>query len=619
MKEFARNFGQVFAQSSWFYTRPILAFDDRRSWTAIVLGIVLANITGILLNNVGELAFTLVNVGSFLGTVLCALPRHSHPVINSIKGIAIIAIGSSLGILFQHNSLFIIVLFCSGLYISGLSRNFSIGMYIRWLFGAIAVLAGGQLRGEYPLDKVLESLCAVVIGMSIVSIMFSIFSKHPNSSIELVTDLYEQLYLLSEDQDSQFVHTRIQVREYIEVMPKFNNFRNPWIYELVRQADQIAGSLRWQSSNENSLALRGIISNLKGCPPDQSIKLTEINPEIKKAILILQKRTGYKKFSISALFPAEEGFDELKDIILSYKGSSSRFALRLVLTGFVCHICSMMINHIYPLPLAGHEFWVALAGCLMVMPGSHGTMGKIASRTLGTITGAITGTFLSFYFSNLSTLNPEWHFIIACLLIINYETVRKMSQAFLMFSVTSWLTFVLGGGTAGFTRLIDVIIGAIIAFVIFLIFPTWHDQVLQKNISTWCKTISTMLIDLTHEKKNSHKDFQLLLAYRIQARVDKSIQEIILEKAIYGSKIRTDRLLQSQKLMEDVILQLIQIQRYLNTEQYNISSLSRELTDYNNRIVALSNSLIVSNSIPNLERRYFPFLDLTMRKLCETL
>ena len=58
--------------------------------------------------------------------------------------------------------------------------------------------------------------------------------------------------------------------------------------------------------------------------------------------------------------------------------------------------------------------------------------------------------------------------LLSCLLVILYETVRKLSQAFLMLSVTTWLTFTLGGSSAGYTRVFDVIIGALIAFVMFL-------------------------------------------------------------------------------------------------------------------------------------------------------
>ncbi len=36
----------------------------------------------------------------------------------------------------------------------------------------------------------------------------------------------------------------------------------------------------------------------------------------------------------------------------------------------------------YPLPLANHEFWVVISGCLMVMPGYHGTLGKSLQELL---------------------------------------------------------------------------------------------------------------------------------------------------------------------------------------------------------------------------------------------
>ncbi|MGK0552882.1 FUSC family protein, partial [Enterococcus faecalis] len=106
-----------------------------------------------------------------------------------------------------------------------------------------------------------------------------------------------------------------------------------------------------------------------------------------------------------------------------------------------CHFASLLLDYVYPLPLANQEFWVVISGCLMVMPGYQATLGKITSRTLGSIVGACAGALLYQVVSSVNGLHPLWTMIFAGLLVIFYETVRKLSQAFLMFSVTMWLTF----------------------------------------------------------------------------------------------------------------------------------------------------------------------------------
>ena len=120
MKLSIKKFFEVFLESSWAYSRPILTFDTRQNWFALVLSIIIANTVGAVLTIVFPFAFVLVNVGSFLGTVICVLPRHSSPQRSAIDGILMIFLGASLGILLQSSSIFIILLFVLGLYFRGL-------------------------------------------------------------------------------------------------------------------------------------------------------------------------------------------------------------------------------------------------------------------------------------------------------------------------------------------------------------------------------------------------------------------------------------------------------------------------------------------------------------------
>ncbi|PQG08837.1 FUSC family protein [Enterococcus faecalis] len=621
MKLSIKKFFEVFLESSWAYSRPILTFDTRQNWFALVLSIIIANAVGAVLTIVFPFAFVLVNVGSFLGTVICVLPRHSSPQRSAIDGILMIFLGASLGILLQSSSIFIILLFVLGLYFSGIVRNFSIGLYIRCLFGTISLLAGAQLKGNLSIGQTFEGLVAIILGMSILCLFYCLYSKPQNNEArKLVADLYEQLYLLAQGKPARYVHFRIKVRESVETMPWVNHQKTPWIYPLVSQADAIAGSLDSTNAAENLPALKAIQLFLKG--EQLTLPLQEFasaNTEIKSAILLIQNEQSFKKISFKSFLPTKEGLAEAKEILHSYKGSSARFAIRLALTGLVCHFCSLILNYMYPLPLANHEFWVVISGCLMVMPGYHGTLGKITSRTIGSILGGCLGIFLSQLIANLTNLNPLWPMLLSCLLVILYETVRKLSQAFLMLSVTTWLTFTLGGSSAGYTRVFDVIIGALIAFVMFFIFPTWHSQVLRKNINSWSKTISSILLALINEETTLPSD-AWVLAYRVQRRVNYSIQEIVLESPIYSNdasaenlmqqKQLNDQLLEMQTAMEELLLELMKTQHYLKKlTPVRPDTLNTELFNYSQQILSLTNPK--NNRLINQSKQsiYFPQIE----------
>ncbi len=216
MKLSIKKFFEVFLESSWAYSRPILTFDTRQNWFALVLSIIIANAVGAVLTIVFPFAFVLVNVGSFLGTVICVLPRHSSPERSAIDGILMIFLGASLGILLQSSSIFIILFFVLGLYFSGIVRNFSIGLYIRCLFGTISLLAGAQLKGNLSIGQTFEGLGAIILGMSILCLFYCLYSKPQNNEArKLVADLYEQLYLLAQGKPARYVHFRIKVRESV--------------------------------------------------------------------------------------------------------------------------------------------------------------------------------------------------------------------------------------------------------------------------------------------------------------------------------------------------------------------------------------------------------------------
>lgn len=305
-----------------------------------------------------------------------------------------------------------------------------------------------------------------------------------------------------------------------------------------------------------------------------TLSLDNVNPNIKEAALIIQNRTKNKiKFSKSA-FSTKKLFYKLKESISQIKNNSSKFAVRLAMTGIACHIASIVLSHLVSLPLINHEFWIVITGCLMTMPGFHGTVGKIASRTIGSIMGVLLGSFLHLLVHNILELNYIYIMIFSCLLVILYEIVRKLSQAFLMLSVTTWITFILGGSTAGITRLVDVLIGAIIALIIFSIFPTWHTHYLQKDLKIWSNLINSNIVTLALNRDSTSHVIQWSKIYKLQRKIDRDIQETILESPLYSFNVPTkilidiqrknDILLNIQDLTENLISNLIYIQGYLD-------------------------------------------------------
>ncbi|EGO8281536.1 TPA: FUSC family protein [Enterococcus faecalis] len=575
MKPSIKKFSILFTQSAWEYTRPILSFDNRYNQMIIILGIILSNGIGLVLSNITPMAFTLVNVGSFLGTVICTLPSDYHPTKNAIEGIILISCFTSLGIFLKSHSFVIIIFLGCSLYIAGVFQNISVGTYINWIFGAISLLAGSQLKANMPNEVVLKGLATVIIGMIVFSFVYCIFNKDINNHTMLVKRLYKQLYLISINKPANYIHTRVSAQTIIEYNPILSFSNTDYLKDLIYQADLIASSLTFYgASEEDSQIISYIQENLNNNKATAPASLNNINSNIKEAAFILQKRTSTKvKFSKS-FFPAKKILYKFREFASLIKNTPSKFAVRLAMTGIACHIVSIVLSHLVSLPLIHHEFWIVITGCLMTMPGFHGTVGKIASRTIGSIMGVLLGSFLHLLMHNLLELNYIYIMIFSCLLVILYEIVRKLSQAFLMLSVTIWITFILGGATAGITRLVDVLIGAIIASIIFSIFPTWHRHYLQKDLEIWSDLINSTIVKLALNRDSTSHVIQWSTIYKLQRKIDSDIQETILESPLYcfnaptrlliDIKRKNDRLLNIQDLTENLILNLIYIQGYLD-------------------------------------------------------
>ncbi|CAJ1223367.1 hypothetical protein LLWA12L8_FAMOGCFE_00624 [Lactococcus lactis] len=84
-------FFKALARSTVFYTKPVKthkhSFEEKRERKILIVSILLSNLIGVSLLGVSVHAFTLVNVGSFLGAVLCMLPSNFSPLLKCTKGI----------------------------------------------------------------------------------------------------------------------------------------------------------------------------------------------------------------------------------------------------------------------------------------------------------------------------------------------------------------------------------------------------------------------------------------------------------------------------------------------------------------------------------------------------
>ncbi len=578
-------FFKALARSTVFYTKPVKARThsllEKREKKIMIFSILLTNLVGVGFLGVSTRAFTLINVGSFLGVALSMLPSHFNPFIKCSKGIILIALGASLGIFFSSHKIIITILFCLGLFIAGILWRFNNGEYVRFRFFSFAVIASSEIRESFQTEKIWLGLLAIIFGMVVVSLIFLSLYKGTDSVTLIVVNLYQELYSLAKGEESDYINARIKAWSVLELSPKINLINRLWILELVRYSDAVASSLTYRKSEEDIDGIKYIILRLKKDSSATLPDLNQVNDSIKSAIDVLTFKNKSESVNFKSLFYNINFKNEIKRIFSEPKNSNNTLILRLVLTGLACHLLSLLLAHIFNFPLSNHEFWIPISGCLMVMPGYYGTFGKVSSSFIGSLIGCASGGLLFLLLPTSGILHLITYIIIGCSLVLLYSLVKSINQAFLMFSVTVWLSFILGGYNAGYTRIIDVILAAIITMAVLFIVPTYHDEDFNKNI----RDFTSKFIEKDFQNLNSINLQELLKdLYSTQEQLNRSIVELKFDSSLYNLEWSLSELSEVHKITESILLGLIQVYNYTDSIDREKAEVLKELINYQDKL-----------------------------------
>lgn len=474
------------AGSGWTHLRPARPFLPRADWFRIGGGVVLAGVAGWLISLVAPEAAVLVNVGSFVGALVCVLPGHHNRVASVTAGLVLIDGGAIIGVLLRDLRFVVLVPLFFGLFVAGMARTVSVGAYMRLLFGSIVVPAAAELSSPAASDsRAWQALGAVAVGELIVAICACVGrpSRVFSEQRESVAELYRQLIALAGGGSSRFARARTLARESLELIVFLQFADARWLRTLVDAADEIAANVAANAAADDRRALQWVLDILTEASPQPLPDRLELSPGVALAVSAARgEARSRRRVPLGRLRPSDTirfYGRELRDL----RGSSFRFASRVALTGLICQVVGQFFVENLGNGLRYHGFWTLLAGCLMAMPDYHGTSGKVIARTTGSVLGAVLGTALSL----IPFLQHGAAFaIVITVFVFGYLAARTISQGVLMVVVVGWLAFLLGGEPAAFTRTIDTIVGAVIAAVVFFILPTWNVDRLRVLFQQWC-------------------------------------------------------------------------------------------------------------------------------------
>lgn len=170
-------------------------------------------------------------------------------------------------------------------------------------------------------------------------------------------------------------------------------------------------------------------------------------------------------------------------------------ALRLAVTGVIGQVVGLLMGDWLGSKdmLAGHGFWVVVAAALIVFPDYGSTFARGISRTIGTIAGAALGIVLSFLPFTPELRTPVLHGILLFVLYCGYLVFRSCGQAYTMFWVVTWISCMTVGPLGATTRGVATVVGCLLAFLAYVLAPTWQRRMITERIHDWAHALAGRL------------------------------------------------------------------------------------------------------------------------------
>jgi len=274
---------------------------------------------------------------------------------------------------------------------------------------------------------------------------------------------------------------------------------NPELEALKTRIDQIGAS----DKEVSNLVLKKILINLRNL--NQKV-INIVNYYNSKSAALLENRSDVEY----SRFVTHQDYDlQLYADNLSFSSSIFKHSLRVALVCLIGFVAAKTIT------TGHHSYWILLTIIVILKPGFSLTKQRNFQRLMGTIGGGIIGILVLKFLPD-----PTAQFIILMVFMIGAYSFQRYNYIVSVFLMTPYILILfkfLGVGHVVEERILDTLIGSVIAFVAsYIVFPIWEfdqikktlDDVLLCNINYLHKvaeTFSGKVVSVT-EYKLARKD-----------------------------------------------------------------------------------------------------------------
>ncbi|MFT4226270.1 FUSC family protein [Micropruina sp.] len=487
----------------------------------LVIGMVLASVIGYLTNS--PQTHVILTVGALLAGVLLTLPHNRSRLVAAALGALAQAFGVFLGVTLSGQWWVVLTLTFLGFLSSGLLRAVAVGISMRVMLMTIIFLAFAEMgRGlnTPPLTVALGFVLGAAIMLAIQ--LFPPYPPRYASQRIAVSGLYRSLAtgvpsgaaLLAADRSLALLRANgnDQLTRFVELVERGEEIAQLLLALENRPSADVEPWRTAASARLNGLAARIAQPGAPADPPAPwpSTGAGGVRQALQRAVEIAEQVAGAGTAPHASDERRTPSSWELVRDELRPGSPILQHALRLAVTCVIGQLVGMGLaawlgkDAIF----AAHGFWVVVAVALIVFPDYGDTFSRGIGRTIGTIAGALLGIALSFL-----PADPLLHTVVLLLLYIGLQVFRTCGQPWSMLFLVAWISSLMAGPLAAVTRGIDTVIGCLLGFAAYLLFPTWQRRRLDELLSEWARAEADRLVALSRLWADETEEHRLAVAH----------------------------------------------------------------------------------------------------------
>lgn len=508
-----------------------------------VLAVLLATVLGLLLDD--PVAGAMASVGAFICGIATLLSPLRHPVVNALGMGAAFSAMAVLGALVHATTWLFLLLLAIAAFAAGLWRTLGVAPGIRGCLTVIGLMITADLAPDVHGGLLMARWIAAGTALVVAVQLLPPYGPRFAAQRRALAALYRSLAQAAATAGSTAAGPPAAAgpsaaftaaRQALDLLPQFSRPAAAALFGLLGQAERIRRALQSvqvtapAATAEDRQALAAAAQLLDTISRTAASGREHRTPQEVWALLdswaarspLRSPRELAARLRLAKQLARRSTEDRLGDVLephtevpglytgtplvartarriraqLHPQSPIFRHAVRLGVGVAAGEVIGRAIGGWGGWGISGHGFWVALTTLLVLFPGYGHTLARGGGRAAGAVLGGLLAWLLS-----LPHWSPAGLAAASVVLAAASFVTLRTGQLMLNLWLTAWIVFLVhhvGGlpGPTAWARAADTVVGAALAVLIFLAWPTWSARRLPGLLCQWLRVQNRLLPDL---------------------------------------------------------------------------------------------------------------------------